>query len=164
MVDAKNAGEYFRIISENPAQTIRLGRALGMLLSPGSFVALFGDLGAGKTLLAKGIALGLGVADENEVASPTFVLINEYRGRIPIYHIDLYRLDHPEQVEGIGWDEILCSPAVTLVEWAERAGDYLPQDRLEVHMQWSGEESRTIEIGGRGRAGETVEKLRANWS
>ena len=123
-----------------------------------------GSLGAGKTLLTKGIAEGLGVEDPGEVTSPTFVLVNEYRGRVPVYHIDLYRLESFAEVEGIGWEEWIGGPGVTLVEWADKIEDGLPEERIEVHLQWIGEEQRRLIFCGRGRK-ETqfVEKLGQRW-
>ena len=137
---------------------------MGEILSGGAFIALIGSLGAGKTLLAKGIAGGLGVKDTGEVTSPTFVLVNEYRGRVPVYHIDLYRLESFAEVEAIGWDEWIGGPGVTLVEWAEKMEDNLPEERVEVHLQWAGEEKRKLLFYGRGRMGrQIIEELRHRW-
>jgi tRNA threonylcarbamoyladenosine biosynthesis protein TsaE len=123
-----------------------------------------GSLGAGKTLLTKGIAGGLGVEDPGEVTSPTFVLVNEYRGRVPIYHIDLYRLESYAEVEAIGWDEWIGGPGVTVVEWAEKMEDDLPEERVEVHLQWVGEEKRRLLFCGRGRMGlQIIEELSHRW-
>jgi tRNA threonylcarbamoyladenosine biosynthesis protein TsaE len=137
---------------------------LGEILSGGAFIALMGSLGAGKTLLTKGIAGGLGVEDPGEVTSPTFVLVNEYRGRVPIYHIDLYRLESYAEVEAIGWDEWIGGPGVTVVEWAEKMEDDLPEERVEVHLQWVGEEKRRLLFCGRGRMGlQIIEELSHRW-
>jgi tRNA threonylcarbamoyladenosine biosynthesis protein TsaE len=154
----------FETTTESPEETLRLGRVLGEILPPGSFVALVGSLGAGKTLLAKGIAGGLGVEDEREVTSPSFVLVNEYRGRIPIFHLDLYRLETFAAVEGIGWDEFVCGPGVTLVEWADKVEVDLPEERIEVHLQWVSEEKRKLVFCGKGAPGETIiAKLEHRW-
>jgi tRNA threonylcarbamoyladenosine biosynthesis protein TsaE len=154
----------FETTTESPEETLRLGRVLGEILPPGSFVALGGSLGAGKTLLAKGIAGGLGVEDEREVTSPSFVLVNEYRGRIPIFHLDLYRLETFAAVEGIGWDEFVCGPGVTLVEWADKVEVDLPEERIEVHLQWVSEEKRKLVFCGKGAPGETIiAKLEHRW-
>jgi len=154
----------FEAVTESPEQTLRLGRLLGEILPPGSFVALVGSLGAGKTLLAKGLARGLGVEDDREVTSPSFVLVNEYRGRIPVYHLDLYRLESYAEVEGIGWDEFLCGPGVVLVEWADKVGAELPEERIEVHLEWVGEESRRLVFSGRGIRGQAlVGELKEKW-
>jgi tRNA threonylcarbamoyladenosine biosynthesis protein TsaE len=164
MVGTKQKNVTLEIISKSPDETLLLGRILGELLSEGSFVALIGGLGAGKTLLTKGIAQGLGVADDREVTSPSFVLVNEYRGRVPVYHVDLYRLENPAEVEGIGWDEFTSGPGVTLVEWADRAERHLPEERMEVHLQWAGEKNRKLLFCGKGRIGkQVVESLRKRW-
>jgi tRNA threonylcarbamoyladenosine biosynthesis protein TsaE len=137
---------------------------VGEILSSGAFVALMGSLGAGKTLLTKGIAGGLGVEDEGEVTSPTFVLVNEYQGRVPIHHIDLYRLERFAEVEAIGWEEWIDGPGVTLVEWAEKIEEDLPEERVEVHLEWAGEEKRRLIFYGRGRKGaQIIEELRQRW-
>ena len=114
------------ITTNSPDETIELGRRLGRLLGPGYVVALTGELGAGKTCLTKGIALGLGVADARAVRSPTFVLISEYRGRLTLYHVDAYRLHGPADFEALGATEILTSGAVTVIEWADRVEGALP--------------------------------------
>jgi tRNA threonylcarbamoyladenosine biosynthesis protein TsaE len=164
MVETRQGKVTFETISESPDQTIRLGRILGELLSEGSFVALIGGLGAGKTVLTKGIAHGLGVGDDREVTSPSFVLVNEYRGRVPVYHVDLYRLENPSEVEGIGWDEFVSGPGVTLVEWADKAEKYQPEERMEVHLQWAGEKKRRLLFCGKGpRSQQIIESLRQRW-
>ena len=145
-------------------QTLRLGQVLGRMLKEGAMVALSGDLGAGKTVLAKGIARGLGIRDEREVTSPSFVLVNEYAARIPIYHIDLYRLEDPEEVEGLGWEEFAFGSGVVVVEWAEKISSKLPEERLDVQIQWVGEEERKLTLRGRGKeARGVVEQLCREW-
>jgi tRNA threonylcarbamoyladenosine biosynthesis protein TsaE len=154
----------FETTTGSPEETLRLGRALGEILSPGSFVALVGILGAGKTLLAKGIAGGLGVDDERGVTSPSFVLVNEYRGRVPVFHLDLYRLESFTAAEGIGWDEIVYGPGVILVEWADKVEEHLPEERIEVHLQWVSEEARKFVFCGKGTAGkEVIAELKHRW-
>ena len=131
----------FSIVTTSPEETHRAGAALGSLLGTGDLVCLYGDLGAGKTNFAYGIALGLEVR-EQYITSPTFVFVNEYEGRIPFYHIDLYRLKEPSELEGIGFDEYIDSDGATVIEWAERAEDELPEERLSVYLS---------EVSGRGR-------------
>jgi tRNA threonylcarbamoyladenosine biosynthesis protein TsaE len=146
------------------SQTLQVGRTLGRMLHEGTVIALTGDLGAGKTVLVKGIAEGLGIRDEREVTSPTFVLINEYSGRLPIYHVDLYRLEEPGEVEELGWEEFAFGSGVALVEWAEKISSKLPAERIEVRIQWLGEEERKMTFSGRGRAAqEMVERLGKEW-
>ncbi len=133
----------YSVITSNPEQTWRMGELLGALLGPGDIVCLYGDLGAGKTSLSYGIALGLEVK-EQYITSPTFTFVNEYEGRVPFYHIDLYRLKDPEELENIGFEEYLDSNGVTVIEWAERAEDELPEERLSVYLNYVNENSREI--------------------
>jgi tRNA threonylcarbamoyladenosine biosynthesis protein TsaE len=164
MIEEEREEEGFEVLTESPAQTLHLGELLGKLLFAGSFVALRGGLGSGKTLLAKGIARGLGVEDEGEVTSPSFVLVNEYPGQVPVYHLDLYRLENPAEVEGIGWNDFIGGPGVAVVEWAEKAADHLPGERIEVSLQWAGQERRKLEFSGRGRAARhLVKALKERW-
>jgi tRNA threonylcarbamoyladenosine biosynthesis protein TsaE len=128
---------------------------LGSRLEPGDTVCLYGDLGAGKTSFSYGIALGLEV-QEQYITSPTFTFVNEYTGRVPFYHIDLYRLKDPEELESIGFEEYIDSDGVTVIEWAERAEDELPEDRLSVYLSYVDEHSREI---GFLAEGERYEKL-----
>ena len=133
----------YSVITSSPEQTWRIGELLGELLGPGDLVCLYGDLGAGKTSLSYGIALGLEVK-EQYITSPTFTFVNEYEGRVPFYHIDLYRLKEPEELENIGFEEYLGSDGVTVIEWAERAEDELPGERLSVYLNYVNENSREI--------------------
>jgi tRNA threonylcarbamoyladenosine biosynthesis protein TsaE len=133
--------------TRSPEETEELGERIGRVLEPGMVVALIGELGAGKTTLTKGIARGLDVPDL--VHSPTFTFIHEHRGRIPVYHFDLYRLDSPEQIEDLGYEEYFYSPGVTIIEWAEKIEALLPPDRLEIRI--SGEkEERAFELRATG--------------
>ena len=120
------------LASTSPARTRSIGRALGEAAAPGALVALIGPLGAGKTVVAKGIADGLGVT--SVVNSPTFVLMNEHRGRLPLYHVDAYRLDDPEEALAAGLLDERQAGGVTVVEWADRLGDWLPDERLEIEL------------------------------
>jgi len=145
----------FSVVTSSHEQTWRIGQMLGSRLEPGDIVCLYGDLGAGKTSFSYGIALGLEVKDQY-ITSPTFTFVNEYKGRIPFYHIDLYRLKDPEELEGIGFEEYIDSDGVTVIEWAERAEDELPDDRLSVYLSYVDEHSREI---GFLAEGERYEKL-----
>ena len=133
-----------RIVSADPAATSRLGRALGAVALAGDLVCLWGDLGAGKTHLAKAFALGLGVSET--VTSPSFVLMAEYRGRLPLFHIDPYRLASAEDVLAGGLIDERQREGVTLVEWPERLGEALPAARLDVRIDGTGDEPRTITL------------------
>lgn len=126
----------------------RLGRALASCLRPGDFLGLYGGLGAGKTCLVRGLAQGLGT-DDRLVASPSFTLINEYPGAIPLFHIDGYRLNRPEEVEELGLEEYWDGPGITVIEWAERI-PHLPEDRLDIHISILGPESRKVCLLGLG--------------
>jgi tRNA threonylcarbamoyladenosine biosynthesis protein TsaE len=128
-------------------ETIELGRRIAATLPKRAVVLLIGNLGAGKTTLAKGIINGLGAAEPEDVTSPTFTLIHEY-GEGRVYHIDLYRLDRAEQVATLGLDEIFDRDAVVLIEWGERFPQVLPADRIEIRIEPLNEESRRIEMTG----------------
>ena len=126
-------------------ETLRLAEKLGEKLKPGSVVALTGEIGSGKTVFIKGLSKELGVKDPDEVKSPTFVLLHLYKGRVPIHHFDLYRLEKEKELDSIGFDEFVSSRgAVSLVEWADRAPGRIPKDSLWVQIQITGPTSRKI--------------------
>jgi len=126
-------------------ETIELGRKIARELPSKAVVLLIGNLGAGKTTLAKGIVSGLNAAQPEEVSSPTFTLIHEYaNGRV--YHIDLYRLDRAAEVATLGLDEIFDREAVVLIEWGERFPELMPENRTEIRLRAAEEDSREIEI------------------
>ena len=131
--------------TQNPEETRELARRLAGKLTKGSVVLLYGDLGAGKTTFVQGLASGLGVPEEHYVSSPTFALINEYPGKMKLYHVDLYRLE-PEDIEDLGLPE-LASEGVMVVEWAERLPFDFPQE-IKVQFEITGDEERTIRIEG----------------
>ena len=130
--------------TQSEDETIALGEKLAAELQAKAVVLLIGDLGAGKTTLAKGIVKGLGAARPEEVSSPTFTLIHEYGPRV--YHVDLYRLDRAEQVAAIGLEELFERQAVVLIEWGERFLELMPTDRVEVKLRAITENSREIQI------------------
>jgi tRNA threonylcarbamoyladenosine biosynthesis protein TsaE len=125
-------------------ETIEVGRRLAAELPSRAVVLLIGNLGAGKTTLAKGIVAGLGAAPPEDVSSPTFTLIHEYSAGV--YHIDLYRLDRAEQIASLGLDEIFDRDAVVLIEWGERFPELLPEKRLEIRLRAKDEDTREIEV------------------
>ena len=135
-----------RVETASAEATVALGRSVGELLRPGAVVGLFGELGSGKTTFIKGCALGLGVADARLVTSPTFTLMNIYRGRCAVHHFDLYRIRTPAEFAELGHEEFFGGTGVCLVEWAERAGPLLPADALRVVCTTLGPERRRIEI------------------
>jgi tRNA threonylcarbamoyladenosine biosynthesis protein TsaE len=124
-------------------ETIELGRRIAVALPRRAVILLIGNLGAGKTTLAKGIVSGLGGAQVDEVSSPTFTLIHEYG---TVYHVDLYRLDLAEEIATLGLDEIFDKEAVVLIEWGERFPELMPADRIEIRLSTLGETARRIEI------------------
>ena len=130
--------------TQSEEETIALGEKLATGLPPKAVVLLIGNLGAGKTTLAKGIVKGLGAARPDEVSSPTFTLIHEYSPSV--YHIDLYRLDREDQVATLGLDEIFDRNAVVLIEWGERFPRVIPVERIEISLRTTGENSREIEV------------------
>ena len=135
------------IFTKSEEETIALGETFAAELPAHIAVLLIGNLGAGKTTLAKGIVKGLGAAQSDEVSSPTFTLIHEYSPSV--YHIDLYRLDRPEQVATLGLDEIFERQAVVLVEWGERFPELMPEERVEIRLRAVGEDEREIDISPR---------------
>ena len=138
--------------SDGPLATRAIGQALGREARPGTFISLIGELGSGKTQLAKGVAEGLEVP--TVVNSPTFVLMNEHAGRLPLYHVDAYRLAHPEEALDAGLVEDRQSDGVVVLEWADRLDGWLPADRLEITIRGDGDDpsARTLRWAASGSA------------
>lgn len=132
--------------TRSPAETAEVGARIAAMLRPPAVVMLIGDLGSGKTTLAKGIVQALGAAPPEEVLSPTFSLVHEYEGEPKVYHLDLYRLDTVPQLETLGLDDIWEQQAIVLIEWGERFDSELPGVRLEVRLDYDGDHGRVIEI------------------
>jgi len=132
--------------SAAPMETEKLGALIGELLEPGDFIALRGELGAGKTRFARGIATGVGVDPAVPVTSPTYTLLNIYQGRMPLYHFDLYRLSGDDEVVDLGFDDYFHGDGASLVEWPERLVEELPGERLEIVFSYVGETERRIEV------------------
>jgi tRNA threonylcarbamoyladenosine biosynthesis protein TsaE len=141
----------FRTASEE--ETIALGERLARTLPQGATVLLIGNLGAGKTTLAKGIVQGLGAAAAEEVSSPTFTLIHEYGSPAAVYHVDLYRLDSAREAAGLGLDELFDSPVVVIVEWGERFAELMPRERIEIRLRAGEGDEREIEVQAVGQVG-----------
>ena len=137
-----------RYISHSEAETERLGEALGQTLSGGAVLAYEGALGMGKTAFTRGLARGLGFA--GRVTSPTFTIVNEYEGRVPLFHFDLYRLGDSDELYGIGWEDYLRRGGVCAVEWSERAADALPPETIHIRISRHPEHDdwRVIETEG----------------
>ena len=133
-------------ITNSPIETEKVGEALGKVLRPGTVLAYEGDLGAGKTAFTRGLARGLGAAEQ--VTSPTYTIVNEYlSGRIPLFHFDMYRLSSSDDLWDIGWEDYLERGGVCAVEWSENVADAM-EDAITVCIQKTGEESRIITITG----------------
>ena len=135
-----------RFTAETAEATRELGARLGRAARPGDVLALYGDLGAGKTCFVQGVAAGLGVSEP--VTSPTFILIAEYAGRLPLYHVDLYRTGSLEEIAALGLEELFDGDGVTVVEWAEKAEPILPPRAVRVRIHGVGDEPREVEIEG----------------
>src|SRR5262249_22701423 len=129
-------------------ETYRTGKSLGESLPPGAIVALYGDLGAGKTTFIQGLAMGKGVMDDRIVSSPTFTFLNIYQGEKVIYHFDLYRLSREEEFFAAGFDEYFTAGGICCIEWAEKISSALPPNVIHVNFSYCGEEKRHIEISG----------------
>jgi tRNA threonylcarbamoyladenosine biosynthesis protein TsaE len=144
-----SAGETWACRSRSLADTDRLGRRIGGCLRGGEVVALYGELGTGKTALVRGIASGLR-ASPRGVSSPTFVFIHEYHGKLPLTHVDLYRLQEPEELRHLGLEDYVNGHTVLAIEWADRAGRDLPTDRLEIRLSHRTLQTRTITLHATG--------------
>jgi tRNA threonylcarbamoyladenosine biosynthesis protein TsaE len=137
------------VVTRDPASTRTLAGALASVAMAGDLVSLIGDLGAGKTQFAKGFGAGLGITDT--IVSPSFVLMAEYRGRLPLFHVDLYRLADAAEALAGGLVDERQAEGVTLIEWADRLADAMPAERLDVVIDGTGEEPRTIELRAEGK-------------
>ncbi len=137
--------------SFNLSNTKKIGNMLGALLAAGDIVSLNGELGAGKTTIAKAISTGLGLKSDHYVVSPTFAIINEYHADVKIYHFDFYRLGDPSELDGIGAYEYFQSDGVCLIEWGDKFADALPKERLDVLLEHAGARQRTITFSPHGK-------------
>jgi tRNA threonylcarbamoyladenosine biosynthesis protein TsaE len=158
-------GTALDVTTRTAEDTRNVAAALAELLVPGDVVSLTGDLGAGKTTFVQGAARALGVTDQ--VASPTFVLVREYRGDVPVYHLDVYRLDRLQEVIDIGFEDLLDQTGVVFVEWGDAIAPLLPDEHLRVELRSQDGEARRLSLDGRGVrwAGrwERLEALLAAW-
>jgi tRNA threonylcarbamoyladenosine biosynthesis protein TsaE len=147
----------------SPAETESFGHAIGRLLRGGEVLALIGELGAGKTALVRGIVGGLGVP-VTSVTSPTFMIVHEYQGRLPVIHIDLYRLQRPEETESIGLSDYFTDDVAVAIEWADRFPQLLPEDRLEVRLVHRTRTTRKARLEARGsRSRSLLAQLKNRW-
>ncbi|MCK5594918.1 tRNA (adenosine(37)-N6)-threonylcarbamoyltransferase complex ATPase subunit type 1 TsaE [bacterium] len=146
--------------TNNPEDTICLGMKIGELLKEGNVVALIGNLGAGKTVISNGLCSGLGVR-EDYITSPTYTIINQYEGRIPVYHIDLYRLKNSSELYNLGWDEYIYGNGTCIIEWADRAAEMLSEEYLTVNIKVTGTNKRQITLQAKGATYKSLlEKVR----
>ena len=140
------AKKHIQITTQSAAETHRLGQILGAAIKQPIIMALTGDLGSGKTAFVQGLARGLDVSEQYYVTSPTFTLINEYPGRLPLYHVDLYRIEHRVELDDIGLDEVLLANAVVAIEWAEKLSTDTLSNHLQMQIDIAGENARCIDL------------------
>jgi tRNA threonylcarbamoyladenosine biosynthesis protein TsaE len=154
---------HLEIISHSPEQTQKFGTRIGQLALPGDIFLLVGGLGVGKTCLTQGIAWGLDIKEY--AVSPSFVVIRELHGRLPLYHIDFYRLDHLEEIAELGLDDYLYGNGVCVVEWAEKGLSLLPQEHLLIEMSYLSDTERSLKLKPSGkRYRQIVAQLKqCNW-
>jgi tRNA threonylcarbamoyladenosine biosynthesis protein TsaE len=141
-------GFFLCLISKSAEETREIGRIIGEQLGAGDILALTGELGSGKTCITQGVARGIQVPEEYPITSPTFTLINEYPGRVMLYHMDMYRLTGPEDLADMGYEDYFYGDGLVVIEWAEKISDILPADNLYVSMRYLDESSREIRIAG----------------
>ena len=152
--------KHIRITTHSITETQELGRALGAGIHEAIIIALTGDLGTGKTAFVQGLAKGLDVPEQYYITSPTFTLINEYPGRHPLFHVDLYRIEHASELEEIGLDEILQQNAVIAIEWADRLFGETLSGHLELFFRMVDESTRQIDMFAYGhRSGNLLKAL-----
>ena len=137
------ATQSFRYTLQDTQATAALGRQLGKIVRPGDVILLHGDLGAGKTTLTRFIAQGLEVPDDRYISSPSFVLMHEYPGRLPLFHMDCYRLAGEEDIEGAGLTDYIGGSGLTVIEWPDRLGSLQPEERLDIMLEAVDETART---------------------
>ncbi|MEK6676445.1 MAG: tRNA (adenosine(37)-N6)-threonylcarbamoyltransferase complex ATPase subunit type 1 TsaE [Planctomycetota bacterium] len=138
------------LTTHSPEETLQFGERLGRLFVGGEVLGLVGSLGAGKTQLVKGIALGNGLDDPRKVTSPTFTLVQEYPGRLTLFHVDAYRLQDMREMASLGLDEMVRPDSVLVIEWADRVRDVLPDDVFWIHLEPSGASSRELRCEAKG--------------
>lgn len=136
--------------SKNLEDTIAFGKKLGAALKAGEVIALSGELGAGKTTLVQAMATGLGIPADIVVCSPSYTLVNEYDGRIPLFHFDLYRLEDATDINDLGFEEYLEGEGVSVIEWADIAPELLPAEHLKIGIEIINEDERNIAVSGKG--------------
>jgi len=136
------------IISGSPEQTQKIGKKLGQIAKPGDVILLTGDLGAGKTCLTQGIAWGLDI--DEFAASPSFTIMREHYGRLPLYHVDFYRLDSIDDIYDLGIDDYLFGNGLCVIEWAEKGMELMPEERLLIEIEYVAENERKLDLKASG--------------
>lgn len=149
---ASKAARCRTVVSRSPAETRRLGEVMGKLAPAGTRILLYGDLGAGKTVFVQGLASGLEVPSDYYITSPTYTIVNEYPGRLCLYHLDLYRFETADDLEGIGFDDMVEGPGLVVIEWAERLPDNYLETYLAVEITGGGDDDRTLRLIPYGQA------------
>jgi len=139
------------LILETLDKTDLFGRHLGKIAHPGDIFTLSGELGSGKTTLTQAIGKGLNVPSSCFITSPTFSLLHEYNGRLPLFHMDLYRLSSPEEIIELGFEDYMYGEGLTVIEWPDRLHDLIPDHRLDIHLSFSGESSRVAILTAYGK-------------
>lgn len=146
MVAERLSRSEYQITTLSVDETRKLGKTIGAMLTAGTILALTGDLGSGKTCFVQGLARGLEVPDNYYITSPSYTLINEYPGRVPLFHVDLYRIANPVDIEDIGLYEILDDDGVVAIEWADRMGKDLPPNHVSLQFEIIDDKTRKISI------------------
>jgi tRNA threonylcarbamoyladenosine biosynthesis protein TsaE len=146
LADMTISKSTIKLVSHSPDKTEKFGREMAQRLNPGAVVAFYGDLGSGKTTLIRGLVRGLGAEKSTRVTSPTFVLMNMYQGRCPIYHFDFYRLSEPSMIADLGCEEYFGGEGVALIEWADRAGELVPGESIRIELTAIDETTREIQV------------------
>ena len=147
--------KQMHITSRTPQETEHIGSLLGEMLIRGDIIALAGELGTGKTTFVRGMACGMGI-ERAEVASPSFTLVNEYEGPLPLYHIDLYRLEDEHELLGIDYDDYIKGDGVAVIEWADRISQAVPRESLWIRLQYRDAERRDIMFQAKGERYEKI--------
>jgi tRNA threonylcarbamoyladenosine biosynthesis protein TsaE len=147
--------EELNLTSVNENCSLRLGARIGEQVEAGDVLALWGELGSGKTLFTRGIARGMGVPRQVPITSPTFTIINEYEGRLRLYHLDLYRLTTIEDLETLPWREVMFGTGVAVIEWPDRMGELLPEKRWDITFAFLDDDRRRITLAAHGENQQT---------
>jgi tRNA threonylcarbamoyladenosine biosynthesis protein TsaE len=139
------AGASLHFLSRSEKETFKKGKEFARTVKPGDVIGMFGELGSGKSVFTRGVLHGLGI-QEKYIASPTFTLINVYQGKLPVYHFDVYRLEGPDELDGLGYEEFFFGDGVAIVEWADKVENHLPRKYIKVSLKVVSENGRLVTI------------------